>query len=110
MDQAAVAQLLADKRAELEAELGALAAPPDASGAISFGKRVGDGTSMAVERYANVSVHERLLTVLADVRRAQEKLAEGTYGRCDSCGAEIGAPRLEARPWAVRCVSCASTA
>ncbi|MBN2112761.1 MAG: TraR/DksA C4-type zinc finger protein [Acidimicrobiia bacterium] len=42
--------------------------------------------------------------MLTDVKRAQEKLAEGTYGRCDACGVEIAPERLEARPWATRCV------
>lgn len=109
MDAVVVAQVLAEKRAALEDELRALEAPPDATGAISFGKRVGDGTSMAVERYANVSVHERFLAVLADVRRAEAKLEEGTYGTCDRCGAAIGEARLTARPSAVYCVTCAAS-
>jgi RNA polymerase-binding transcription factor DksA len=46
--------------------------------------------------------------MLADVHRAQAQLAEGSYGRCDSCGATISAERLEARPWAVRCVTHAT--
>jgi len=108
VDQGEVAARLAAKRAELEAGLGVLSAPPDSSGSISFGKRVGDGTAMAVERYANVSVHERLLAVLADVERAEAKLADGSYGRCDGCGDPIAPERLAARPWAVRCVRCAA--
>ncbi len=63
---------------------------------------------MAVERFANVSVHERLRAALADVERAQSKLAQGSYGRCDRCGAAIAPARLEARPWAVLCLACAS--
>jgi DnaK suppressor protein len=42
------------------------------------------------------------------VIRAQEKLAEGTYGVCDRCGEEIGDARLEALPWATLCVTCSS--
>ncbi len=103
-----VAAALAARREELERELAALAAPPDATGAISFGKRVGDGTAMAVERFANVSVHDRLRTTLADVERAQAKLAEGSYGSCDRCGDQIPAARLEARPWSTLCLACAS--
>jgi DnaK suppressor protein len=44
---------------------------------------------------------------LADVRRALVKLDDGTYGTCDSCGEPIPPQRLEARPWALRCVRCA---
>jgi RNA polymerase-binding transcription factor DksA len=43
-----------------------------------------------------------------DVVRALEKLDEGTYGLCDRCGALIPEERLEARPWSVLCVRCAS--
>ena len=106
-DPAAVEPALAAKRAELEAELAGLSAPVD-QGGISFGKRVGDGTSMAVERLSQVAVHERLQETLADVVRAQEKLAEGSYGVCDACGKPIPPARLEALPWATLCVADAA--
>ncbi|MFH1334435.1 MAG: RNA polymerase-binding protein DksA [Pseudomonadota bacterium] len=35
-----------------------------------------------------------------------QKIDEGTYGYCDTCGEEIGLPRLQARPTAVLCVDC----
>ena len=96
-------------REELRAELAELTATPrDPVGAVSFGKRVGEGTSQAVERIAQVDAAKRLDAKLRDVERALVKLEEGTYGRCDACGAEIGAERLEAIPWAVRCIRCAS--
>ena len=104
VDGTAVATVLATKRAELETELADLSAPVDDQGGISFGKRVGDGTSMAVERLSQVAVHERMQETLADVVRAEEKLAEGSYGRCDVCGAPIPVARLEALPWAALCV------
>ena len=94
---------LAVKRATLESQLEELRRPPE-PGSIGFGKRVGEGTSHAVERIAAVSAEEKLQAMLAEVKRAQAKLADGTYGRCDECGAEIGAERLEARPWATHCV------
>jgi RNA polymerase-binding transcription factor DksA len=46
--------------------------------------------------------------MLVDVARAQVKLGEGSYGRCDACGEPIAPARLEARPWAVRCITHAS--
>jgi len=94
---------LAAKRASLEEQLELLRRPPE-PGAIGFGKRVGEGTSQAVERITAVSAEEKLQAMLTEVRRAQDKLAEGTYGRCDECGDEIAPERLEARPWATRCV------
>jgi RNA polymerase-binding transcription factor len=45
---------------------------------------------------------------LAEVDRALEKLDEGTYGLCDECGQSISSERLEAMPFATRCVTCSA--
>jgi RNA polymerase-binding transcription factor DksA len=46
--------------------------------------------------------------LLADEARtveiAQERLAEGTYGKCVECGKDIPPERLEAIPEAIRCI------
>ena len=99
----ALAAMLADKRRQLQEQLDEMAAPQELC-SISFGKRVGEGTSQAVDRLASVPAHDKLQALLAEVVRAEEKLADGSYGRCDECGAEISAGRLEARPWATRCL------
>jgi DnaK suppressor protein len=75
---------------------------------VSFGKRVGEGTSHAVERIAQVSAAKSLDAKLRDVERALSKLDEGTYGTCDECGEPIGDERLEAIPWAALCILDAS--
>lgn len=95
---------LAQKRHQLEEQLAEMAAPPAELGTISFGKRVGEGTSQAVDRLSAVPAHDKLQQMLAEVSRAQAKLAGGSYGRCDVCGRDIGVARLEARPWATRCI------
>lgn len=92
------------KKAELLAQMGLLETKPTDQGSISFGKRVGEGTSMAVDRLSQVAVHDGLQSTLADVERALAKLEEDTYGRCDVCGRPIGEGRLEALPWATLCV------
>ena len=50
-----------------------------------------------------------LETVRTEQRRlvaAQERLADGSFGVCDRCGAPIPLAQLEARPWRERCVEC----
>ena len=42
------------------------------------------------------------------VRRALQRIEDGTYGECANCGNEIAAGRLEARPEAALCIECAS--
>jgi RNA polymerase-binding transcription factor len=105
MEHSEVRAVLERARGELRAELETLtAAPRDPMGAVSFGKRVGEGTSLAVERIAQVDAAQRLDAKLQDVERALGKLDEGSYGTCDVCGRPIGAERLEAIPWAVMCL------
>jgi len=92
-------------RDALENELAVLtAAPRDPMGAVSFGKRVGEGTNQAIERITQVDAAKKLDAKLRDVKRALEKLDEGTYGTCDVCGTPIAAERLEAIAWATLCV------
>ena len=103
-----VAAVLLGKKAEIEQQMGLLSEKPDEQGSISFGKRVGEGTSMAVDRLSQVGVHDKLQVTLADVERALVKLDEGSYGACDVCEEPIGDERLEALPWAVLCVEDAA--
>jgi RNA polymerase-binding transcription factor DksA len=96
--------ILAAREDELVAELTELTRPPTEIGSISFGKRVGEGTSMAVDRLAAVSTQEALLAMLGEVRHARRLVAAGTYGTCEVCGEPIPEGRLEALPWATHCV------
>lgn len=56
---------------------------------------------------------ERLTTYRGDlndrieqIRAAQERLAQGTYGTCQRCGQPIAQARLDAIPWAAYCIDC----
>jgi RNA polymerase-binding transcription factor DksA len=102
--RADIDELLAEREARLQSELAELTKPTGEIGSISFGKRVGEGTSMAVDRLTGVAAQEQLLAMLKDIRRARQRIADGTYGACEVCGKPIPDERLEARPWAVRCV------
>ena len=94
----------------MQAQLATLTRAPERGSGISFGKRVGDGTAEAVSRFNDVGVADSLNLSLERVDRALAKLAEGSYGTCDSCGGEIPAARLEVQPESVVCVSCAGLA
>ncbi len=110
MDHGAIRAALDERLAELDRDLAELTAVPrDPAAAVSFGKRIGDGTTEAVDRLTKVGAAEQLAVMRTDVVRALEKLDDGTYGICDRCGALIPEERLEARPWSVLCVRCAST-
>jgi DnaK suppressor protein len=107
-DRDAAVRALEQRRTELEGELASLTAVPrDPMAAVSFGKRIGDGTTEAVDRLNRVGAANSIAATLADVERALEKLSDGTYGICDDGGEAITEERLEAIPWATLCISCA---
>jgi RNA polymerase-binding protein DksA len=43
---------------------------------------------------------------LREIVEAQDRLSDGTYGRCEACGKQIEPKRLVAKPTATLCVSC----
>jgi DnaK suppressor protein len=50
------------------------------------------------------SNNERQL--LQMVQGALERIRQGTFGECISCGREINPKRLEAVPWTRHCIEC----
>jgi DnaK suppressor protein len=50
------------------------------------------------------SNNDRQLLLMVD--SALERIRQGTYGECVSCGNEINAKRLQAVPWTRHCISC----
>ena len=110
LDLEAIESRLRERLAELDAEIEELTKPPENSGSISFGKRVGEGTSQAIDRFAEVGVAQELQPIKERVIRALAKLDEGTYGTCDRCGAAIAPGRLKAAPESALCIDCARTA
>jgi DnaK suppressor protein len=104
----ALRKTLVNRKAELEVELGRLTAPPTTGAAVSFGKRVGDGTTEAVERLSTTATARSITHSIGDIDRALVKIDDGTYGKCDVCGNDIGSARLDALPAASRCVECAA--
>jgi DnaK suppressor protein len=86
-----------------------LAERPELGSAVSFGKRIGDGTSEAVSRLTDIGVGEALERGLDRTERALAKLDQGTYGLCDVCGAPISIGRLKALPDSVLCLDCSTS-
>ncbi len=44
--------------------------------------------------------------LLQMVEGALDRIREGSFGQCISCGADINPKRLEAVPWTRNCISC----
>ena len=54
-----------------------------------------------------LDTRQRRFKLLSDIEFALQRLKEGTYGICESCGEEISERRLQALPWAQLCLECA---
>ena len=97
---------LESQLAELEDRLSRLdrdlSEPPDPD---SSERAVQMEDDEALEGQAAVVANE-----IASVRRALERIADGSYGVCTNCGEDIAEGRLEARPEAALCIDCASGA
>ena len=69
-----------------------------------------DWEDLATEREGDEVLEGMGRTGQAEMRRivaALERLADGTYGICAKCGADIGNERLEVVPEAPLCRNCA---
>lgn len=69
-----------------------------------------EGPTTAVDRSRTSALLESARQHLVDIRDAEERIASGSYGRCESCGEPIPRARLLARPTARTCVACADGA
>jgi DnaK suppressor protein len=47
---------------------------------------------------------------IAAIQAALKRMQDGTYGDCVTCGEAIARARLQALPYAVQCITCASRA
>jgi YteA family regulatory protein len=65
-----------------------------------------DLASETFEREKDLALEGNIQDLLDKVNTALEKIEDGTYGLCDSCGIEINTNRLEALPWASLCLNC----
>ena len=100
---------LVKRRASLEEKLAELTAPPEAGVGVGFGKRVGDGTTEAVERISLTLTARSIHASINKIDAVIAKIDEGTYGVCEVCGMSIPKARMDARPASTRCVDCAAT-
>ena len=65
-----------------------------------------DAGSKTLEREQEMSLANNAREMLDQDQHALDRIADGTYGICESCGNPIGKLRLEAAPRATLCVPC----
>jgi DnaK suppressor protein len=62
--------------------------------------------SQVFAQQRDLALRERAEHQLGLVDEALARIADGTFGACHDCGRPIAADRLEALPWAARCIDC----
>ena len=67
-----------------------------------------EASSMKLEYAKELSIEQNTLDLLSKANRALERVEDGTYGLCESCGKAIPVERLEVLPYSTLCVECAS--
>jgi len=65
-----------------------------------------DLASSEADQSMNLRLRDRERILLKKIDKALKKIEDGDYGVCESCGEEIGAKRLEARPVTDLCIRC----
>jgi DnaK suppressor protein len=95
------ASLLAE-RDRLLAEIGeAIVAP----GQMTYGSQAA-AASQVFAQQRDLALRDRADQQLVLVDEALARFDAGTFGVCVRCGKPVGAERLEALPWAARCIEC----
>lgn len=67
-----------------------------------------DVASDVIDRTLLTSLGSQDAKRLQLIENALERIYQGKYGRCLKCGKEIPEQRLEALPYSLMCISCAS--
>jgi DnaK suppressor protein len=95
-------------RDDLRTQLGARGANPDddTMDESQLETQFADAAQTTAERDKELRVVEKLRDQLIMVNRALDRVAEGTYGTCERCGAVIPPERLEALPYVTLCLDC----
>lgn len=65
-----------------------------------------DQATMETDRDFDLRLRERERMLIRKIDQALNRIENGTYGICESCGGEIGYKRLQARPVTTLCIDC----
>jgi RNA polymerase-binding transcription factor DksA len=97
--------LLEEERNSLRSQLGEIGYGADGP---NYDSNFADSSQVTAERGEAEALAKSLLDTLTEVEHALTKFSDSTYGRCESCGQPIPPARLEAKPAARTCITCAS--
>jgi DnaK suppressor protein len=65
-----------------------------------------DRASLESDRNFTLRIRDRERMLIGKIKAALERIEDGTFGLCDTCGGEISFKRLQARPVTTQCIEC----
>jgi RNA polymerase-binding transcription factor DksA len=97
---------LQEERGRLVGQLRQMGHGPN--GNLDFDDGFADSGQVTAERGEVDALAGSLQETLEEIEDALRKFDDGTYGTCESCSSPIAEARLEAKPAARYCITCAS--
>jgi DnaK suppressor protein len=67
-----------------------------------------DRASLESNRNFTLRIRDRERKLIVKIKEALGRIDDGSYGKCEECGENIGRERLEARPVTTLCIDCKS--
>ena len=65
-----------------------------------------DQATLVMDRDFALRIRDRESRLIRKINAALQRIEEGTFGVCETCGGEIAVARLRARPVATHCIDC----
>ena len=65
-----------------------------------------DRATLESDRNFILRIRDRERKLIMKIREALQRMEDGTFGICETCGDEIGIDRLMARPVTTLCIEC----
>jgi DnaK suppressor protein len=65
-----------------------------------------DRASLESDRNFMLRIRDREAKLIKKIKKALERIDNGSFGICETCGEEISIERLKARPVTTQCIEC----
>ncbi|MCF8050345.1 MAG: RNA polymerase-binding protein DksA [Desulfobacterales bacterium] len=65
-----------------------------------------DRASLEADRNFMLRIRDRENKLIKKIKKALDRIENGTFGICEICGEEISNERLKARPVTTQCIDC----
>jgi DnaK suppressor protein len=69
-----------------------------------------DRAAVESDRNFLLRIRERERRLIVKIQEAIQRVEDGSFGLCETCGEEIGEKRLQARPVTTQCIDCKTEA